>query len=429
MKILLKNGKLVDFKNNCFVVRDVLIDGEYIERIDRNIHSLQTYKVIDAKDFYVSPGFIDAHVHLREPGGEDKETIYTGTKACAKGGFTHVFSMPNTQPGPDSKENIEKLLETIKKKAVIEVTPVASATKGIDGNELVDVKELSLMKIAGFSDDGYPVENLEFVYKVLLNSLKTRKPLITHSEDRSQFNTGAVNRGICSEYFGVDGIPNSAEYNMIDRDLKILEETGGHLHICHVSAKESIDLIRNAKLKGLNVTCEVTPHHLSLTEKIVIEKGTAGKVNPPLRTEEDRLRLIQGIKDGTVDMIATDHAPHDLDSKNKSIEHASYGFSGAETAFSVAYTYLVRERAINLIELFRLMSYNPSKVFGLKREGEIIEGYYANLTLVDLTNEFRVDAENFISKGKNTPYQGAVLKGKVEMTIYKGKIVYGEGER
>ena len=353
MKLLIKGGKLVDFENNCFILRDILIDGKFIKKIDRNIRVQEDFKVIDANNLYISPGFIDAHVHLREPGFEHKETIYSGTKACAKGGFTHVFSMPNTKPSPDSIENLNDLLSRINESAVIKVTPVASVTEGIGGEELVDLKKLSKENIIGFSDDGNPVNSIDYVYKTLLNSIKTKKPLITHSEDRSCFKVGVVNRGKVSEYYSVDGIPNEAEFNMIQRDIDILEETGGHLHICHVSSKESIDIIRNAKLRGLNVTCEVTPHHLSLTEDIVMEKGAMAKVNPPLKTRVDVDRIIKGIQEGTIDMIATDHAPHEIESKKLPIDKASYGFSGAETAFSVAYTYLVKPRKINLIELFR----------------------------------------------------------------------------
>ncbi len=426
MKILIKGGKLVDFQNNCFIIRDILIDGKCIKKIDRNIRVQDDFKVIDAKDFYISPGFIDAHVHLREPGFEHKETIYSGTRACAKGGFTHVFSMPNTKPSPDSIENLNDLFSRINENAAIKVTPVASVTKGISGEKVVDLKNLSKENIIGFSDDGNPVNNIDYVYKTLLNSIDTRKPLITHSEDKSCFEVGAVNRGKVSEYYNVDGIPNEAEFNMIQRDVDILEEVGGHLHICHVSSKESIDIIRNAKLRGLNITCEVTPHHLSLTEDMVIEKGAMAKVNPPLKTKDDVERIIKGIQEGTIDMIATDHAPHEIESKNLPIDKASYGFSGAETAFSVAYTYLVKTRKINLIELFRLLSYNPSKVFNIEKEGIIKEGYFANLTLINLRKEYEVKSSEFVSKGKNTPYEGMKLNGKVIMTIYNGEIVFEE---
>ena len=425
MKLLIKGGKLVDFKNNCFIIRDILIKDKMIERVERNIRVEADYQVIKATGYYVAPGLIDAHVHLREPGFENKETIESGTKACAKGGYTHVFSMPNTIPKPDSVKNIRHIQKLIDESAVIKVTPIASVT--FDGETKTDFKALSKENIAGFSDDGSPVNNPRFVYEMLHMSQTTGKALITHSEDLSTFKVGAVNRGKVSEYFGVDGIPNEAEYNMIERDIEILRETGGHLHICHVSTKESVQLIKKAKWEGLNITCEVTPHHLSLTEDCLLEKKAFGKVNPPLRTQEDVDAMIAGILDGTIDMIATDHAPHEIDSKLVSIDKASYGFSGTEIAFNIAYTYLVKTRIINLIELYRLMSFNPAKVFNLENEGNIKENYYANLVLMDLSKNIEVDASKFVSKGKNSPFDGETLNGSVAMTIFEGKIVFKEG--
>jgi dihydroorotase len=427
MKILVKNGNLVDFNSNCFIIRDILIDDEWIERIDRNLSPNLADKVIDARGLYVSPGFIDAHVHLREPGFEHKENILTGTQACAKGGFTHVFSMPNTSPSPDTVENLRYILSLIDQSAVIEVTPVASVTRQIAGKIENDLEKLALENIAGYSDDGHPVDDVKFVYDVLKNYQKTGKALMTHSEDLSTFTVGGVNRGKVSKKLGVDGIPNAAEFNMIERDIEILRQVGGHLHICHVSTRESIDLIRRAKLDGLNITCEVTPHHLSLTEDVVLEKGALAKVNPPLRTADDVLAIHEGLKDGTVDMIATDHAPHEMSSKKVDITKASYGFSGVEIAFNVAYTYLVKkERVINLIELMRLMSFNPAKIFGLDKEGRLEVGHYANLVLLDLSKKIEVDVESFASKGKNSPFNGATLFGEVVQTIYKGKSVFKE---
>ncbi len=426
MRILIKGGRVMDFESNTFLPRDILVHDEIIEGIATHLSPEQADQVVEAGGLYISPGFIDAHVHLREPGGEHKETIETGTRACAAGGFTHVFSMPNTSPSPDSPDHLRDLFERIKKSACIKVTPIASVTRGIQGEELVDLKALSKEAIAGFSDDGHPVTAVDFVYEVLLNSIETRKPLITHSEDLSTFTVGAVNRGALSEHFGVDGIPNEAEANMVRRDVGILEETSGHLHICHVSAAETVDIIREAKLKGLKLTCEVTPHHFSLTEEVLYEKGSQAKVNPPLRTRRDVDRIIRGIQEGTVDIIATDHAPHDQASKAVGIEAAAYGFSGAELAFSLGYTYLVKPRHIDLMTLLRLMSYNPAKIFGLEGEGEIKEGYSANLTLLDLKASYRVEAAGFISKGKNTPFEGSILHGRVKGTMYQGRWVHEE---
>jgi len=427
MKYLIKGGKIIDFKSDCFKYSDILIDGKIIVKIDKNIQMENDYNLINAENKYIVPGLIDAHVHLREPGFENKETIKTGTMACAKGGFTHVFSMPNTMPNPDSEKNIDKIQKIIEKDAVIKVTPIASITEGSLGGKLVDFEKLSKKNIAGFSDDGNPVFSEELMRISLLKSFECKKSIITHSEDKSTFSIGAVNRGKVSEYYNVDGIPNEAEYKMIDRDIEILKETSGYLHICHISTKESVKSIREAKRKGLNITCEVTPHHFSLSEDVVIEKGPYAKVNPPLRKSEDIDEIIQGIKDGTIDIIVTDHAPHEDESKNTDIVSATYGFSGAEIAFKVAYTYLVKSGVINLVKLIKFMSYNPAKIFNLKNEGDIKNGFFANLTILDLDKSKIVKTDEFISKGKNSPYDGMKLDGEVIMTIYNGEIVY-EGE-
>ena len=427
MKLLIKGGKVVDFKNDSFAIRDILINDKDIEKISESIKEQADYEVINAKGLYVAPGFIDAHVHLREPGFEYKETISSGTKACAKGGFTHVFSMPNTNPSPDNIDRVQKINKLISESAVIKVTIVASVTQSIKGDKTTDMRTLSKENIIGFSDDGNPVNNDTYVRQCLINSKTTGKPLMTHSEDKSTFREGVINRGRISELYKFDGIPNEAEYNMIKRDIDILSESGGHLHICHVSTKESVELIREAKQNGLHITCEVTPHHLSLNEEMVLKKGTYAKVNPPLRRQEDVDAIVEGIMDGTVDMIATDHAPHEIESKETSLEKASYGFSGSEIAFSIAYTYLVKENRISLMNLFKLMSYNPSNVFDLDREGELKEGYFANIVLLDLSRNYYVDTEKFISKGKNSPFDGTLLNGVINRTIFEGKTVYKEG--
>lgn len=427
MKYLIKGGKIIDFKNDCFEYGDILIDGKIIVKIDKNIQMEDNYNLINAKNKYIVPGFIDAHVHLREPGFENKETIKTGTMACAKGGFTHVFSMPNTMPHPDSEKNLEIIQQIIKKDAVIKVTPIASITEGSLGKKLVEFEKLSKKNIAGFSDDGNPVFSEELMRISLLKSFEYNKPVITHSEDKNTFSVGVVNRGKVSKYYNVDGIPNEAEYKMIMRDIEILKETSGHLHICHISTKESVKSIREAKRKGLNITCEVTPHHFSLSENVVVEKGSYAKVNPPLRKLEDIDEIIKGIKDGTIDIIATDHAPHEDESKNTDIVNASYGFSGAELAFKVAYTYLVKSGLINLVKLIKLMSYNPAQIFGLKDEGDLQKGFFANITILDLNKNKIVNTDEFISKGKNSPYNEMKLYGEVIMTMYNGEIVSKEG--
>lgn len=428
MRTLIKNGKLVDFENRCFIIRDILIEGERILRVDRNLRATGTERVIDARDLYVSPGFIDAHVHLREPGFSHKETVRTGTRACARGGFTHVFSMPNTSPSPDSIAHLEAYEQLLEEQAIIQVTPVASVTVGLKGDQRSDWETLSKRRIAGFSDDGRPVQAVGDVFGMLRLSKRTGKALMTHSEDLETFEVGAVNRGPVSQALGVDGIPNEAESNMIARDIEILRQAGGHLHICHVSTKESIAMIRQAKLEGLNITCEVAPHHLSLTEEEVLRVGPLAKVNPPLRARADVEAILEGIQDGTVDMIATDHAPHEMSSKKGDITKASYGFSGSEIAFPIAYTYLIKKRrVINLIELIRLMSYNPARIFGLDDEGRVEPGALANLVLLDLSQHEAVDVTQWRSKGKNSPFDGMMLYGKVARTIYRGETVYEEG--
>lgn len=365
-------------------------------------------------DLYVFPGFADVHVHLREPGFEYKETIKSGTLAAAAGGYTSVCGMPNLNPVPDSVQNIMRQLDIIKRDARINVFPYASITKGEQGKELSDFEGLSKLCIA-FSDDGKGVQNEELMRAAMLEAKKFGKIIAAHCEDNSLLNGGYIHDGIYAREHGHRGICSESEWKPIARDLQPAKETGCKYHVCHVSTKESVDLIRRAKADGVDVTCETAPHYLIFTDSDLKEDGRF-KMNPPLRSESDRAALLEGIKDGTIDMIATDHAPHSAEEKSKGLEKSLMGVVGLETAFSALYTHLVKKNVISLEKLIKLMSVNPSNRFGLPTEN--------SFTVFDLNIKRKIDSAEFLSKGKSSPFDGEMLFGKCLMTVCGGKVVY-----
>lgn len=420
--MLLKNCKI--FQNNNFVYRDILIKNKKIVNIDENINNIDC-KIIDVNGKFVSAGFIDVHVHFREPGFENKETIKTGTLAASRGGYTTVMTMPNLNPVPDTYENLKKQLDIIKKDAIIRVIPYASITKGEDGKEYVDFESLSKY-VFGFSDDGRGVQSSEVMYKAMQCAKKVNKPIVAHCEDNSLIFGGSIHKGKKSKELAVKGIPSCCESVQVARDILLAKETRCHYHICHISTKESVDLVRMAKKWGINVTCEVTPHHLISTEDDVTNIGY-WKMNPPLRTLEDKKALIDGIIDGTIDIIATDHAPHTELEKNIELEKSSFGIVGLETAFSLLYTKLVKENIISLEKLVNLMTKNVSNIFNLSY-GKLEIGCNADLCVIDLEKKYKINSNEFFSKGKNTPYNDLEVYGKIELTIYDGEIVYENKE-
>ena len=377
--------------------------------------------IFDFSDkYYIFPGFVDVHVHLREPGFSYKETIKSGTLASAHGGYTAVCSMPNLNPVPDSRENLNKQLEIIERDACIHVYPYGSITVGQKGEELSDMDAMAADVIA-FSDDGRGVQSDDMMKEAMLKAKALGKMIVAHCEVNELLRGGYIHDGEYARTHGHKGICSESEWKQIERDLKLVEETGCAYHVCHISTKESVEIIRQAKKKGVNVTCETGPHYLILCDEDLKEEGRF-KMNPPLRSSEDRDALIEGIKDGTIDMIATDHAPHSAEEKGKGLAGSMMGVVGIETAFPLLYTHLVLKDVITLERLIELMAVNPRKRFGIS--GGTDEGESADFTVVDLDAEYTIDSNDFYSMGKATPFEGYRVKGKIIHTFLKGEKIF-----
>lgn len=427
MGYLLKNANILDGKNN-LIKRDILIEEKMIKKIEENIPSDQ-HEVFEAEGKLVAPGFVDLHVHLREPGGEHKETIATGTKAAVKGGYTTLAAMPNTRPVPDTIETMELVQKKIKETANCRVLPYASITIRQIGNELTDFKALLHEGAFAFTDDGVGVQSAGMMLKAMKEASKQDAVIVAHCEDNTLLpKGGAFHEGQFTEKEGLPGIPSVSESVHIARDVLLAEAAAARYHVCHVSTKESVRVIKDAKRAGIKVTAEVTPHHLILCDKDIKSNDTHYKMNPPLRSAEDREALIKGLKEGTLDFIATDHAPHSAEEKAQDAELAPFGIVGLETAFPLLYTELVlKEKRLTLQELVDMMTKKPAESFKLPF-GTLREGAPADLTVVDLDLEETVNAETFVSKGKNTPFDGWQCKGWPVATIFDGKLVYHKEE-
>lgn len=404
---------------------DILIKNGTIEKISPRIDAPPNVERIDAEGLTITPGFIDIHVHLREPGQEYKETIATGSRAAVRGGFTSIACMPNTSPVNDNVSTTRYILSKAAEAGLVNVFPAAAVTMGLAGKELVDMEALHRAGVRGFSDDGRCVMNGELMGEALKRAKALNLPVMQHSEDHSLSGNGHLNEGKVSRTYGLKGIPAEAENAIIARDIELQRETGGMLHVTHLSTAGAMTLVKNAKERGLTVTADVTPHHLLLTEDVMMERLDAVyKMKPPLRTEGDRQAMIEGIKTGTIDCIATDHAPHSREEKAGAFEDAPFGVTGMETSFPVVYDRLVRTGIIDMERLIRLFSSNPAKVLGLTDRGTVREGFPADLTLLDLDREFIIRAEDFHSRSINCPFIGWKGKGVVAYTIVGGKIVY-----
>ena len=425
MKLLVKGGRLIDPDSGLDGVSDLLIEEGRIAAIGKKI-SAEGAEVIQARGRVVAPGLIDMHVHLREPGREDEETVRTGTRAAARGGFTSVACMPNTDPVIDNQGMVKFIYSQAKKTGLVSVFPIGSITKGLGGEELAEIGELKESGVVAISDDGKPVENSEVMRRALEYAKMFNLVVISHCEDKNLKGEGVMHEGYFSTVLGLPGIPAAAEEVMVARDLELVELSGGCLHIAHVTTRRSIEMIRQAKSRGVRVTCETAPHYFSLTDEAVKDFDTNTKMNPPLRTEKDVEAIKGGLQDGTIDVIATDHAPHTIVEKEVEYDLAPFGIIGLETALPLVLK-LVEEGSLTLGEALAKMSRNPAKILRLKK-GTLTVGADADITIINLGKEVTVDADEFESRSKNSPFLGWKLKGAAAVTIVGGEVVMREGK-
>ncbi len=421
MRILFKNGTVVDYANKLEKKLDILVEGDKIAKISENISDVAD-QIIDCSGYIIMPGMIDVHCHLREPGGEHKGTIETESRSAVAGGFTTICPMPNTNPTPDSAIVLEQIINRAKEVNLCNILPFSSVTKGEKGEELVDFKSQLEAGAIAFSDDGMPIENAAMIRQAMIEANKLGTFISEHCEEKSVAK-GAINAGPIARKLEVEGVLPEAEEIMAARDIVIAETNNLHTHICHISTKTTVDTIRSAKQRGVNVTCETCPHYYSFTVEEVLESGVNAKMNPPLREEKDRLAIIEGIKDGTIDCIITDHAPHAEEEKARGLALAPNGIIGFETALGATVTNLVIPGHITYQDMVRVMSYNPAKLLGIDR-GEIAEGKIADLTIFDPNREYVYIKDKIVSKSKNTPWINKNLKGQVKYTVVSGRIVY-----
>jgi len=423
MKILIKNARIIDPINNLDGEYDLLIKDNVIVNLDKALEE-DNCNIIDANKMVILPGLIDMHTHLREPGFEEKETIKTGCEAAAAGGFTTIACMANTEPIADNPATIE-YIKSKARDAAVRVIPIGSITKNLEGKILAEIGFLARAGVTALSDDGKPVMNSEIMRRAMEYATGFNLTIIDHCEDLNLVADGVMNEGYNSTILGLKPIPAVAEEIMISRDLLLLELTGARLHIAHLSTKRGLELVSEAKERGLSVTAEVTPHHLILTDEAVKGYNPDTKVNPPLRTREDINALRKGLKEGLIDVIATDHAPHTFEDKLGEYDYAANGISGLETAVALIHEHLIKTGLLSWQELVKLMVINPARILGIQADG-IRKGARADLTIIDPTRKWVVNTNDFKSKGKNSPFNGWNLEGKVLLTIVNGKLVYDD---
>ena len=426
MRTLLKNGTLIDYKTKTNEKKDILIENEKILKIEKEINE-NAEKIIDCTNLNIIPGMIDMHCHLREPGFEHKETIKTGSESAVAGGFTTICPMPNTKPTPDSAIILQKIIEEAKKVNLCNILPYASVTKGEKGEELVDFEELKKAGAIAFSDDGMPVVNSKMMRQAILEADKLGTFVASHCEEKTVAK-GAINAGKIAERLGVEGVLPEAEEIMAAREIVIAETNHVRAHICHISTKTTKDMVRDAKKRGVKITCETCPHYFTFTVEEVLKSGVNAKMNPPLREEKDRQAIIEGLKEGTIDAIITDHAPHAEDEKNKGLAEAPNGIIGFETALSAEIMNLIDTGVLDYLDLVKLTSYQPAQLLKIDR-GSIEVGKVADITIFDPNEEYTYTKEMIVSKSKNSPFIGKKLKGRVQYTIVGGRVVYEKRNR
>ena len=420
MKILIKNGRVIDPLNNLDEDKDILVEDSKISKVAKNIQE-DADKIIEADGKIVMPGCVDMHVHLREPGREDKETICSATKAALHGGVTTLLAMPNTDPAIDSVENIKLLKDLIRKSAKANVFICAAITKFRQGKELVDIAGLKKDGAVAISDDGSSVDSDEVMLEALKSAKEAKIPVICHCEDKKLSNAGVVNLSFTSTRLGLRGISKESEYKRVARDIALAEKVDTAVHIAHVSCKESLELIARAKKKGIKVTCETAPHYFVFNEEMVLGFDTNFKMNPPLRSKEDVEAIREGLASGIIDVIASDHAPHTENEKEIEFERAEFGVTGLETELAVAITELIMAGILNWSKLVEKMAINPSRILGIDK-GSLGIGKDADIIIVSAEKEWIVKKENFLSKSKNSSFINKTLKGFIEYTICQGKI-------
>jgi len=428
MRILIEGGRVIDPANQRDEILDVIVQDAHIAELrpagPKDARRRAEYdRVLDARGAVVCPGFVDLHVHLREPGREDVETIATGTAAAARGGFTSVCCMPNTSPVNDNQSVTEFIVDRARREGAVHVFPIGAISKGQRGEELAEIGELSGAGCVAVSDDGHPVMNAELMRRALEYAGLFALPVIQHAEDVHLVGKGVMHEGRVSAALGLRGIPAASEAVMVGRDILLAELTGGRYHVAHVSTAEAVQLVREAKAKGLAVTCEVTPHHFALTDEAVRSFDTNAKMSPPLRSARHVAALKAALADGTIDAIATDHAPHVIQDKEVEFDYAVTGVVGLETAFGLAVTCLVETEALSLNQVIALLTCRPAGVFRLPK-GTLSVGADADIAIVDPGREWTVDAARFASKSKNSPFDGWTLRGRVLATLVSGRVVW-----
>ncbi len=426
MRLLIKNGQVIDPVNQTMTPLDIFIENGLVAQIGRQL-IVPADETIDATGYVVAPALVDMHVHLRDPGQTEKEDIVSGALSAARGGISTLACMPNTSPTIDNEELVKYVYDRAKETNGVRIVPIAAVTKGLQGEELTDFDALRKAGAVAFSDDGSNIDSAAVMRQALHKAHELNVPILCHCEDSSLAKNLAINEGEASKKMWLEGRPAIAEELMVMRDIMLAEEADAHVHICHISTAKSVDLVRRAKRQGIKVTCETCPHYFSIAEDEVVLAGPMARVNPPLRTKKDMRAIQNGLKDGTIDVIATDHAPHTAVEKARSLSEAPSGMVGLETSLALSLTYLFHTGKVYLPQLFYAMSTKPAEILGVQG-GIISVGKQADIVVFDLTQEWAVNPEVFASKGKNSPFKDHILKGRVKYTVVGGQILHSESQ-